>query len=337
MKKWKIGIISAGGFARGAHFPNCKAMEQVEIAACCDMNEKLLNETCDAFGVKGRHTSVDAMLSAERLDVAIVVVRPTSHIPLAKKCVEAGCNVLVEKPLSENYAEILSFQEFLAGRREKVMVSQNYRFQNHALAMRDIIQNDMLGRAYWLEITKHISAGPAPADNPWYKSPFINIGVHDIDCARFFAGDEIEAVEAIPVRPPFAPNIKYSFADMRIFFRGGLTALVRMDWTSQGMERWTTHRAQGSKGVALCDPLSWPDAIIQCKGRPTWRYRIEEEDNAMRRVLAHLFESIEQDRQPDTCVGDNIKTMEAALAAYLSCRERRAIVFPEDRELLRSV
>jgi len=336
MKKWKLGIVSATGFAKNRHMPSYAKMDNVEMAACCDMNAQALEETCDQYGIPGRYTDLDEMLKDDSLEIISVVVRPQWHIPTARKCVEAGKHVLVEKPLSEDYREMLEFRDFLSGRDEKVMVSQNYRFQNPALEMKDVIDAGELGEPYRLEVVKYNSSGPTPRDPERYKGLFVNIGVHDVDMIRYLIGREVEAVWAEPLAAPHTREVTYPFAEIGMFFEGGATASARMDWTTQGLERWTDVRCQGTKAVAYCDYTVSPDILV-ASPEGEKRFHRDEECDDIRKVMNHFIERISRGEQPDTWVGDNIKTMEIVLAAYLSCREKRVVNFPEDRKLLETV
>lgn len=345
VKKWKVGVVSATGFARNRHMPSYKGMENVELAACCDRNEEALRRTCEEFDIPGRYTGLDSMLEKEELDIVSIVVEPRQHIPLSRRCVEAGRHVLVEKPLSEDYREIVEFRDFLAGRKEKVMVSQNYRFQNPALEMKDVIKSGEIGPVYWVRIENYVSAGEHPKDSPKYKSLFINIGIHEVDMVRYFTDREVEAVFAPRLKVPHAPDMKYPFAEIQVFFEGGVTASARMDWSARGLEEWIKVRVQGEKGVAVCDYPTSPDVIVQRvmstraarDGEPERRFHREEKCDDIRKVLNHFIHCIEDDRELDTGVSDHIKTMEIILAAYLSCRESRVVHLPEDRKLLETV
>lgn len=331
----RLAVIGAGGFARAKHLPAYREMPEVELVACCDVKADVLARTCDELGIAGRYTDVGAMLAGERPEIVAVVVPPPWHVPLVRKCVEAGSHVLVEKPLSEDYREIRDLLAFLEGRPQKVMVSQNYRFQLAAMGMRQAVGR--LGQPYWMELTIFNPAGDHPSDPPHYKSLFVNIGVHLVDLARCFAGREVESVWAPPLAAPHALGLRYPFTEIHVSFAGGLTALVRMDWSARGLEEWIKVRLQGSEGVAVCDYNVSPDVLVSRPGEPEQRLHLDDSPDSLPRVMRHLMACIREDRQPETCVADNVKTMEIVLGAYLSCRERRVVRFPEDRELLASV
>lgn len=339
MKTWRIGVVSATGFCKSRHLPIYREMPNIELAACCDLNEAALNETCDQFGIPGRHTQLESMLEDPSLEIIVVVIRPERHIPVSRRCVEAGKHVLVEKPLSEDYREILAFRDFLAGRREKVMVSQNYRFQDPALTMAELVAQGDLGEPYWAELIKYCSSVDRDrpvTDSPRYKSQYINIGIHDIDQLRaMFPGREAEWVFAPPVRIPHAA-VKYPFTEVQIQFRGGLHALARMDWATVGLNAWTTLRVEGTRAAGRCVYTDSADIVLESQDAPPRRVG-RPQSNDIRNVMTHFTQCLEQGHDPVTSVADNVRTMEILLAAYVSCREGKVVHFPEVRERLAGV
>lgn len=72
----------------------------------------------------------------------IVALPHKFHIPYAKKAVEAGKNVLIEKPLTDNIQEAEEFLEFMKGRNERAFVSQNYRFRPQLWQMKASFGDD---------------------------------------------------------------------------------------------------------------------------------------------------------------------------------------------------
>ena len=62
-------------------------------------------------------------------DLVIIVMPHYAHIEFARKAVEAGKNVLIEKPLCDDMDEAKEFAKWMRGRSERVFVSHNYRYR----------------------------------------------------------------------------------------------------------------------------------------------------------------------------------------------------------------
>lgn len=73
MKKLRIGMVGAGNIAN-VHLNAYQTLDNVEIAAICDINAERLNETADLFNIEKRYATEAEMLANEQLDAADVCV-----------------------------------------------------------------------------------------------------------------------------------------------------------------------------------------------------------------------------------------------------------------------
>ena len=69
MNKVKVAFIGCGKFAKAFHYSTLSEMDDVEIVAACDLNEELLMETSDTYGVKGRYTDYNEMFDKEDINL----------------------------------------------------------------------------------------------------------------------------------------------------------------------------------------------------------------------------------------------------------------------------
>ena len=101
----EIGIVGVGGVAQARHLPALIKMEDVHVAAVCDMNEKLVKSVARRYSVAGCYSDFSEMLAKEKLDIVDITVSPRAHAPLSIQAMNAGCHVLVEKPIAESVGE----------------------------------------------------------------------------------------------------------------------------------------------------------------------------------------------------------------------------------------
>ncbi len=101
----------------------------------CDPDPAALDRARAASGLDPAacHASLDAALSAadtDGVDCAFICAPTHLHVPLIKRCVEAGVrNVLVEKGMAPNWADACELVRFVEAHRATVAVAQNYRYQ----------------------------------------------------------------------------------------------------------------------------------------------------------------------------------------------------------------
>jgi predicted dehydrogenase len=79
--------------------------------------------------------ALEDMIKINGLDFAVICTPPSSHFTIAKKFIENGINLLVEKPLTLDEEEAIILQKLSEEKNIKVGVINNYRFRDNILAL----------------------------------------------------------------------------------------------------------------------------------------------------------------------------------------------------------
>lgn len=142
-------MVGAGNIAR-THLDAYKKVKNAEVVAICDINPDRLAEAADSFGIANRYDSVEAMLAAEKdLDAADVCVWNCSRAACAIAALEAGLNVLCEKPMAYNASEA---EEMLACAKKMgklLMIGFVTRYDVETLVVKDYIEAGYVGEIYY--------------------------------------------------------------------------------------------------------------------------------------------------------------------------------------------
>ena len=147
----RVAVIGCGKIADG-HVEEIRKLESMaELVAVCDREIEMAKQLAVRHGVAGVYDDVDAMLARERLDVVHVATPPQAHLLLAKKVVDAGAHVLVEKPLTLRYADSKALVEHAERAGKKVCIGYGYHFEPPAQTLRSLIQQEALGEIVHLE------------------------------------------------------------------------------------------------------------------------------------------------------------------------------------------
>jgi predicted dehydrogenase len=100
MKRLRVGIIGLGEVAQVIHLPVLQSLPaQYEIAALCDVSPTLLQVIGDQYGISRRYDAAAAMVAAGDLDVVLVLNSDEYHAEGVVLALDAGLDVLVEKPM----------------------------------------------------------------------------------------------------------------------------------------------------------------------------------------------------------------------------------------------
>ena len=193
-KRLTVGLVGCGIIGQARHLPTLRRLKGVEVVAVCDRDEGLAREAARRFGIGGHYADFAEMLEKERPDIADITVAPKAHAPLSIQAMNAGCHVLVEKPMAESVKEA---DEVVAVAREKgvrLCVIHNNLFSPTVLKAREMIRQGKLGRVTGIDIkTPWPTSNKEMADsNHWYhRLPgglFGEILPHTIYLAMGFLG-----------------------------------------------------------------------------------------------------------------------------------------------------
>ncbi len=96
--KTKIGIIGCGNIS-GAYFNAGKALPNIEIVACADLDLERAKAKAQEHGI-AKGCSVEALLADSQISIVINLTIPHAHAAVALAALDAGKHVYNEKPLA---------------------------------------------------------------------------------------------------------------------------------------------------------------------------------------------------------------------------------------------
>lgn len=126
-KKIKVGVIGAGAIAHVAHFPSLASMEDVEMRAVLSGHFEKAQSAARQFGIANAVRDLDEFLRQD-LDCAVLLTPKTVRKEYLLPLLDAGLDVLVEKPLATTIAECANLANLSAKSGRIVMVAFNRRF-----------------------------------------------------------------------------------------------------------------------------------------------------------------------------------------------------------------
>jgi len=140
----KIALIGCGKIA-DAHASQIKRIKGCEIVGACDSEPLMASQLCERFPVRRTFTGLDALLDEARPDVVHITTPPLSHFEIAKRCLERGCHVYVEKPFTVNAGQAETLIALAEERGLKLTVGHDDQFTHVARRMRALVQSGYLG------------------------------------------------------------------------------------------------------------------------------------------------------------------------------------------------
>jgi predicted dehydrogenase len=140
----KVGIIGCGKMA-DQHAFQIQRIPGAEIIGVCDSELLMARQMAERFNVGKYFSNVQEMLDALKLDVIHITTPPPSHYQLGRTCLEAGCNVYMEKPFTLYTSEAEDLIELATKNGLKITAGHNAQFTHTMIRMRELVKKGYLG------------------------------------------------------------------------------------------------------------------------------------------------------------------------------------------------
>lgn len=147
----KVAIVGCGKIADGHVEEIQKIPEQAQVVAVCDLELLMAEQVARRYGIPAYYDDLARLLERERPDVVHITTPPGSHLALGKLCIDAGCHVYVEKPLTLNYPDSKALIDYAVEKKKKLTIGYSYLFDPPALEMRQLIEDGLLGDCVHVE------------------------------------------------------------------------------------------------------------------------------------------------------------------------------------------
>ena len=168
-----VGLVGFGFAGKVFHAPVIRAVQGLHLTAI-------------------ERRDLEAVL-AQKVDLVVLATPNTSHYPLAKQCLLAGCHVVVDKPFTTTLAEAEELVELAKKQRRLITVYQNRRYVGDFVTLQQLLTDDTLGRVVAYE--SHFDRfRPEQKPGAWRERPepgggvWFDIGPHLLDQAFVLFG-----------------------------------------------------------------------------------------------------------------------------------------------------
>jgi scyllo-inositol 2-dehydrogenase (NADP+) len=243
----RVGVIGFGLAGKVFHTAVVEATPGLELAAIV---QRKGDEAAKAYPAVKIARSIEEMLEDETIRLVAVGTPSFAHYEHAKQCLEAGRNVVVDKPFTLTSAEARELIDLASERKLLVTTYQNRRWDGDFVTLKAIIESGELGRIVSYE--SHFDRYRAePKHEVWRESggpgggTLFDLGPHLIDQATVLFGDPESVFADVRIERDTG-GVDDAF-DVLLKFPAGVTALLRSTLTAytQG-PRFVVHGTLGS-------------------------------------------------------------------------------------------
>ena len=204
----KAGVLGAGHLGK-IHLKLLQQSTKYELVGFYDASKEASKKIESEFGYKS-FPSMESLIDASEM---VVVVTPTStHFECAKKVINAGKHLFIEKPITETVAQAEQIRDLAKEMKVRGQVGQVERFNPAFQAIKDKIDNPM-----FIETHRLAEFNPRGTD----VSVVLDLMIHDIDAILSVVKSPVKSVSASGVSViSETPDI----ANARIEFENGCVA-----------------------------------------------------------------------------------------------------------------
>ena len=242
----KAAVIGVGSMGQH-HARVYTELKETTLVGVADAVPETGQRIGSKYGVP-TYTDYRELLEREQPELVTVAVPTQEHRAVTEAALEAGCHVLVEKPISATLAEGEALIARAAALNRKLMVGHIVRFSPVMQALKQHLDAGELGRIFQIVCRR---VGPFPA-RIRDVGVVIDLAPHDLDVMRFITGDEIVRVFAETEQQIHTAHEDLVLGMVR--FRSGISGVLEINWLTPQKVREVV--VLGERGMFRADDLT---------------------------------------------------------------------------------
>lgn len=320
---------------------------KLEIVGMCDIVPEYIHDKVVKFELYDAPQYLDyhEMLEKEKPELVAIATESGKHAAIALDCIDAGCNVIIEKPIALSLSDADRIIENAREKGVKVCASHQNRFNKSVQKIREALEKERFGRLLygtahirWARDYEYYSR--ANWRGTWEQDggALMNQCIHNIDLLRWMMGDEIEEVMGMTDR------LKHPYIECEDL---GI-ALVKFKNGSYGIIEGTTDIYPKNLEETLY--IFGEKGTVKAGGQSVnvieeWRFSdmLDDPKDVKARfhenppnvygfghtpLYADMIDAIKNDRAPYVDGEAGRRALELVLAIYKSAAEGQPVKFP---------
>jgi len=325
----RIGVLGYGywgpNVARNFH-----SRSRAEVAMVCDRDEKARGRLQKVLPAVPFTTNSDEILTSSRIDAVAIVTPVSSHFELAKKALESGKHVFIEKPFTQSSTQAEVLIELAERKKLQIMVDHTFLFTGAVRKIRQLVEEGALGELYY------------------YDALRVNLGLfqHDVNVIWDLAPHDLSIMDHIMQSKPEAVvatgaqhfNNLEDIAFITVYFPNRVIAHVNVNWLSPVKVRTTLIGGEKrmlvwndletdeklkvyDRGVSVTDGQGVHELLVNYRSGDMWSPRIEPSE-ALTTEAEYFLDCIEANRKPFNDGENGLRIVRLLEAADKSIRNR---------------
>jgi predicted dehydrogenase len=231
---------------------NLSTIGKARVHSVCDIN----TEACHKVKMMYPHVNVTddfkSLIKSPDIDVISVITPVSTHYELAKKALEAGKHVFVEKPFTESVEQAERLIALANKKKLKIMVDHTFLFTGAVRKIKELLDQNALGNLYYYD-SSHVSLGLFQHD----VNVIWDLAPHDFSIIDYLIKNKPLAVTAHGV--DHMKRGQENVAYIIVYFENNFMAHININWLSPVKIRTTC--ISGEKKMLVWDDLQADEKI----------------------------------------------------------------------------
>lgn len=321
---------------------------KLEIVAMCDINPDNIVDKKLKFDLPDtvkEYLDYREMLRKEKIDLIAIATESGKHAQIALECIEAGCNLIIEKPIALSLEDADEIIKKADEKGVKVCACHQNRFNKSIQKIREAVDKKRFGKLFYG--TAHIRwcrdheyYDRASWRGTWEQDggALMNQCIHNIDLLRWMLGDEIEEVVGMTDRLHHDYIEAEDLGIALVKFKNGAYGIIEgtTDVYPRNLEE--TLYLFGEKGTVKAGGQSvnvieeWNFSDMLDDPEEVKRQFHENPPNVYgyghTPLYADVIDAINNDRSPYVDARAGRRALELVLGIYLSAYKGEFVKFP---------
>lgn len=311
MKRVGIGVVGTGFWGEN----QVRVLRQSKVCnllGICDSNPKRAREVGEKYYVPS-FSNLGELLKIPGLE-AVTVCTPThTHLDVGSRCLEAGKNVLVEKPMTGELSGAQSLIKTAKKAGSKLAVGFIERFNPGVRLVKKMLEEKAAGDVI-IVTGRRVARWPTRVGDSGVVK---DTAIHDVDVMRFLLGMEVSTVYAQ------TGSLRHAFedyAEIMLRFTGNTTGFIDANWLTPRKVR--TLIITGSEATINLDYIT-QEITVENSEKLTKPYLPYEEP--LKLELENFARIVEEDLEPNPSGMDALEAIRVCDAALESGKKRSTV------------
>jgi predicted dehydrogenase len=302
MPDLNVALVGCGALG-DVHLTCWMNMIGVRVRAVIDTDAAIAARTAGQYAGVAAFAKLSDALSQGAFDIADICLPPAQQADAVEQALRAGANVLCEKPLGESSERARRLIALANDRERLLMTGFVHRFHPPILFLRELIENDDIGRPTLFRC--RFSGLWSEAEAQRAGDILSETATHGIDLFRWLCG-EVVSVQSRVKRVSLGIAVPDTAALLLESDRGAI-GVVEASWSAPGGHNRI--EIYGTAGACIYDYESEALRYLT-PDSPVWQNRHETGPNRYERLLSHCADAARGLQSPVLSGNDGLRALE---------------------------